>query len=192
MSLTTHTTPSGFLLPSIHSAPPFFTQQPNPTTRDSFTEQWSRLILTYARHKRLWFLRVEDAEVANSDWDEILRNERIHRRMLGAHLSDQLATMVEKGLAVYEPAKQTRAVLLYWRKPEEWAETLHAWATSTGQLNTILTFYEITDPPVPSDLSDIPIPLLRKAIAILTKSGRAQTITIADGEGVRFFEGRGS
>jgi ESCRT-II complex subunit VPS25 len=54
-------------------------------------------------------------------------------------------------------------------------------------MNTIMTFYEITDPPVESSLTGIPIPLLRKAIAILVKSNRAQTIAISDGEGVRFF-----
>ena len=41
-----------------------------------------------------------------------------------AHILD---VMVSKNLAVYEPAKQTRAVLLYWRLPEEWAEVLHEW-----------------------------------------------------------------
>ena len=35
--------------------------------------------------------------------------------------------MVGKNLAVYEPAKQTRSVLLYWRLPEEWAEVLYGW-----------------------------------------------------------------
>lgn len=60
-------------------------------------------------------------------------------------------------------------------------------ATNTGQLNSILTFYEITDPPVDSPLSGIPISLLRQAISILAKTGRAQTIGVADGEGVRFF-----
>lgn len=117
--------------------------------------------------------------------------------------------MVAKNVASYEPAKQTRSVLLYWRLPEEWAEVLHGWvshrirlsqlllmntilkATSTGQMNTILTFYEITDPPVESPLSGVPISLLRKAITILGKTGRAQIIGVADGEGVRLFPGTG-
>lgn len=163
MALSTHTTPSGFLLPSIHSAPPFFTEQPNQNTHAHLTEQWIRLILTYARHKRLFVLRVEDAEVPGGDWDEILRNERINRRIPPSYLSSLMAALVAKNLAVYEPAKQTRAVLLYWRLPEEWADVLHSWATATGQLNTILTFYEISDPPIPSPLSGIPIPLLRRA-----------------------------
>ena len=55
-------------------------QQPNPTTQKEFTDNWIRLILAYARHRKLFFLRVEDAEVAGGDWDEVLRNERINRK----------------------------------------------------------------------------------------------------------------
>lgn len=142
-----------------------------------------------------------------------------------------MGVMVRENLAVYEPSKQTRAVVLYWRLPEEWAEVLHEWvrappssdpiitllnnhlvdsrrvfypppllsfvavvvlyfllqATKTGQLSTILTFYEISNPPVPSALSGIPESLLRNAISILAKGGRAQLISISDGDGVRFF-----
>ncbi|KIK38320.1 hypothetical protein CY34DRAFT_772726 [Suillus luteus UH-Slu-Lm8-n1] len=187
MALSTHTTPSGFLLPSIHSAPPLLhahSEQPNQYTHAHLTEQWTRLILTYARHKRLFILRIEDAKVPGGDWDEILYNERIKRRIPPSYLSSFMAALVAQNLAVYEPAKQTRAVLLHWRLPEEWADVLHSWATATGQLNTILTFYEIS---VPSPLSGIPIPLLRRAITVLSHSNRAQIIGVADGKGVRFF-----
>ncbi|KAJ7935432.1 ESCRT-II complex vps25 subunit [Mycena leptocephala] len=191
MSLSAFTTPTGFLLPSVHSAPPFFTQQPHPGTNATVTEQWITLILTYARHRKLFVLRVEDAETTDSEWLEVLRNERINRKLLPSYLSSIIATMVSKNLATYDPPGQTRSVLLYWRLPEEWAEVLHGWAISTGQLNTILTFYEITDPPIPSPLSNIPIALLRKAIAVLAKTGRSQLIAVADGEGVRLFQGTG-
>jgi len=62
-------------------------------------------------------------------------------------------------------------------------------ASSTGQLNTIMTFYEIIEPPTPSELSNLPIPLLKRAIGILSKTARAQIIAVADGEGVRFLPG---
>lgn len=52
-----------------------------------------------------------------------------------------------------------------------------------------MTFYEIVEPPIPSELSNLPIPLLKKAIAILAKTARAQIIAVADGEGVRFLHG---
>ncbi|ETW78683.1 hypothetical protein HETIRDRAFT_419923 [Heterobasidion irregulare TC 32-1] len=191
MSFSTYTTPSGFLLPSIHSAPPFFTQQLNESTQAILTEQWIRLILAYARHRRLFVLRIEDAETRGGDWDEVFRNDRINRRLLPSHLDFIMSSMVSKDLASSDPPKQSRSVILHWRLPEEWADVLHEWATSTGQLNTIMTFYEITEPPIESPLSGIPIPLLRKAIAMLSKTGRAQIISIADGEGVRFFSGSG-
>ncbi|KAI0305832.1 ESCRT-II complex vps25 subunit [Multifurca ochricompacta] len=188
MSFSTYKTPSGFLLPSIHSAPPFFTQQPNAATQVVFTEQWTRLILAYARYRRLFTVRVEDAEVSGGEWDEVLRNPRINRRLMPGQLAHILSVMVSENLAMYEPAKQTRATLLYWRLPEEWAEVLYEWqVVNTGQLNTILTFYEISEPPVPSELSGIPQSLLRSAIAVLVKGGRAQLISISDGDGVRFF-----
>jgi len=60
-------------------------------------------------------------------------------------------------------------------------------ATNTGQLNTILTFYEIISPEVPSQFTDMPLPLLRRVLAVLTKTGRAQIIEGAEGGGVRFF-----
>ncbi|KAI6149570.1 ESCRT-II complex vps25 subunit [Pisolithus tinctorius] len=189
MQLTTHTTPSGFLLPSIHAAHAFFTEQPNPITQNTFVNNWIQLILSYARHRRLFVIRVEDAEVAGGDWDEVLRNERINRRVIPSYLTSLISAMVSRDLAYYEPPKQTRSVVLLWRLPEEWADVLHSWGTATGQINTILTMYEITDPPVPSPLSGIPLSLLRRAITVLTRSGRAQLIEVADGEGVRLLAG---
>jgi ESCRT-II complex subunit VPS25 len=124
---------------------PIFRQQPNASTQSIVAEQWIRLILAYARHRNLFTLRIEDAETTGGDWDEILRNERIHSarklnksseqtltepcagRLLPSHLSFLFSEMVSKNLAVYEPPKQTRSVLLYWRLPEEWAEVLHGW-----------------------------------------------------------------
>jgi ESCRT-II complex subunit VPS25 len=115
-------------------------------------------------------------------------------------------TLVSRNQAAYEPPKQVSSVILYWRKPEEWAEVLHSWvislchsisyslikcpqAVATGQLNTILTFYEIQNPSLESDLNGIPTGLLRRAISILTKTQRAQLIEAGDGDGVRFFSG---
>ena len=121
-------------------------EQPNPATQSIATEQWIRLILSYARHRKLFILRAEDAETAESDWAEILRNERINRELslrftpdfvlwkfMGTgkitpnHLSNIMLAMTDKNLAVYEPPKQTRSILIYWRLPEEWAEVLYEW-----------------------------------------------------------------
>lgn len=154
LPLTLHTLGTAFL--HVRIVPPdlvalaahlLHRQQPNPTTQSIATDQWIHLIQAYARHRRLFLLRVEDAETTGNDWDEVLRNERInstsdihpqrspvsdnHRpglgRLLPVHLAQILAEMVAKNIASYDPPKQTRSVLLYWRLPEEWAEALHSW-----------------------------------------------------------------
>ncbi|KZP06391.1 hypothetical protein FIBSPDRAFT_966509 [Athelia psychrophila] len=77
---------SGFLLPPIHSMPHFFTQQPNRSTLSTQTEQWTRLILAYARHRKLFMFHAEDAVATTGEWGAVLLNERINRRILPAHL----------------------------------------------------------------------------------------------------------
>ena len=137
------------LTPSDHYAKFLCSEQVNPATKSIATEQWIRLILSYSRHKKLFLLRVEDAETVGSDWDEILRNERINRtcsfvllisccldswktgKIQPSHLSNLMETMVAKNQAAYEPPKQTRSVLIYWRLPEEWAEVLYDWVCNS-------------------------------------------------------------
>lgn len=55
-----------------------------------------------------------------------------------------MEALVAKNLAVYEPPKQTRSILLYWRLPEEWAEVLYDWVRLTAILSNQLSLV-ITD-----------------------------------------------
>src|SRR6266550_977098 len=48
-------------------------------------------------------------------------------KVLPSHLLHIMEAMIKKNVAIYEPPKQTRSVMLYWRTPEEWAEVLHNW-----------------------------------------------------------------
>ncbi|KIO27316.1 hypothetical protein M407DRAFT_243412 [Tulasnella calospora MUT 4182] len=188
------TTESGFVLQPIHSFPPFFTKQHHPSILSDATQQWIKLILGYARHRRLWTLRVEDAESKDGPWNEVFWNPRIKRQMPQQYLEYITKTMVSEGSAFWEPPRQTRSVIVCWSKVDAWAETLYDWVLSTGQMNTILTYYEIQNPEtVEGPMSETPLPLLLKAIQVLAKSGRAQQIEgeAADGAegggGVRFF-----
>lgn len=59
--------------------------QLNPETRALQEQYWRRLILAYARHRRLFTLTADDAESLTSEWREVLRNERIDRQSLNTH-----------------------------------------------------------------------------------------------------------
>ena len=53
-----------------------------------------------------------------------------------------------------------------------------------------MIFYEIAESPIPSELSNLPILLLKKVIGVLPKAARAQVIAVAGGGGgVRFLPG---
>ena len=48
-------------------------------------------------------------------------------RILPEFLMFLMEQLVAKNLAAFEPPKQDRSVVLYWRTPEEWGEVLHEW-----------------------------------------------------------------
>lgn len=54
-------------------------------------------------------------------------NDRCVGILKRRHLEELMRSMVAAGDAAYEPEKQTSAVMLYWRRPEQWAETIHEW-----------------------------------------------------------------
>ena len=35
--------------------------------------------------------------------------------------------------------------MIYWRKPSEWASKLYEWIDGSGQIDSVLTLYEIRD-----------------------------------------------
>jgi hypothetical protein len=69
------------------------------------------------------------------------------------HLAHLLGVMISKDLAVYEPAKQSRATLLYWRLPEEWAEVLYEWVCALALPGLYCA----------ADSSPIPLPMFAPA-----------------------------
>ena len=56
--------------------------------------------------------------------------------MLPGHLLNVMESMVSQNLAMYEPAKQTRSVLIFYRLPEEWAEVLYDWVSTKAALKS--------------------------------------------------------
>ncbi|KZT51939.1 hypothetical protein CALCODRAFT_442356 [Calocera cornea HHB12733] len=191
LELAPYQTPSGFTLPSIHSWSAFYTYQPNPRTLATQTQHWTQLLLTYARARRLFALSLADADLASAGkgaWAEVLHNPRLKPPSTSAHYTTLHACAVLLPASFFAPGQAgAESVILCWRTVGEWAGVLHDWALQTGQTSTILTLFEISNPPVPSELSDIPEPLLRRAVGVLQRSGKAQVIEGEGGGGVRIF-----
>ncbi|ATY66881.1 ESCRT-II vps25 subunit [Cordyceps militaris] len=180
-----------FKFPQEYSFPAFFTRQPNLATHHAQRRTWTALVLAYARHHRLFRLRLSEA--AESD---LFYNRRLERRLQGPDVRELVDGMVKDGLAEYVAGTGTPAhdgghdvVLLYWKKPEEWAALVEAYVEDTAQKGSVLTVYELSegDGTRNTELHGIDNEILRKALNILVKRGKAQIFGQEDSLGVKFF-----
>ncbi|KAI9851663.1 MAG: hypothetical protein M1838_003132 [Thelocarpon superellum] len=182
--------PVPFPYPQTHSFPPFYTLQPNTSTLHAQLTTWSSLILSYCRHHRLFKLSLSDA----LEWD-LFCNKTIQRRL---SLNDARAVIdfmrTKEGRAEWADAGkggkgEGNVCWIWWRRAEEWAELLEHWVDETGQKNTVLTFYELTDGEMSrgTEFHGMDREVLQKSLNVLTKRGKAQVFGNEDQPGVKFF-----
>ncbi|KAF4595612.1 vacuolar protein-sorting-associated protein [Ophiocordyceps camponoti-floridani] len=184
-----------FPFPREYHFPAFFTRQTNLTTHHAQLVKWSALILSYARHHRLFRLHVSSA--AESD---LFFNRRIDRRLAPADIRDVLDFMRRDGRADYlDPAAATAAaaaagpssdvVLVYWRALEEWADVVEAFVEASAQRGAVLTLYELTDGEATrgTEIHGMDSQVLLKALNILVKRNKAQIFGHEDSLGIKFF-----
>jgi len=175
-----------FEFPREHRFPPMYTLQPNLNSRAVQLDKWSKMVQSYCAHARVFRLDAEAQEA-------IFSNKTINKRFSDQAIREVLGVMKAEGRA--EPIKPEAAaaaagdgvplMFIYWRTPEEWAEEIEAWLARTGQQKgSVLTVYEVAngDGTRGSELHGIDEDVLRKALAVLAKRGKAQMI----GEGQGF------
>ncbi|KAB2577374.1 Vacuolar protein-sorting-associated protein 25 [Lasiodiplodia hormozganensis] len=187
------TTPYKF--PPHYSFPPFFTLQPVAATRASQLASWSAHIQAYCRHHRRFQLSLIDALDTDLFWNRklgkrlALRDARdVVNYMCGAeggHRAEWVDGDKKKGGGDGEAAQ----AWIYWRRPEEWASLIEGWVDATGQKNTVLTLYELTesDATASQEFHGMDAELLQKSLQVLVKRGRAQVFGSEDSLGVKFF-----
>jgi ESCRT-II complex subunit VPS25 len=140
----------------MHSFPPFYTLQRNATTLASQLMTWSKLIMSYCQHYRIFILDVEGAwQRRQATGAELFGNKRIDRHLNEEAIRTVFKTMVERGEAAWEPplpkstaktAEQTgKAILVFWHSPDEWGSMIADWIVRTGQNGSIMTFFELTE-----------------------------------------------
>ncbi len=206
-----------FKFPQEYFFPAFFTRQTNLTTHHAQLRTWSALVLAYARHHRLFRLRLSEA--AESD---LFCHRRLERRLQAPDIRELVDAMVRDGSAEYavggtaaaQDGERQDVVLVYWKKPEEWAALVEAYVEDTAQKGSVLTVYELSEGdgtrntgmffllvvtttcytverPVlmvnKTELHGIDSEVLRKALNILVKRGKAQIFGQEDSLGVKFF-----
>jgi len=86
-------------------------------------------------------------------------------------------------------AEDGNVAWIWWRNPEEWAGAIAEWVEETGQKNTVLTLYELTESEatLSQEFHGMEPDLLQKSLSILVKRGKAQVFGQEDQQGVKFF-----
>ncbi|CAO3639255.1 unnamed protein product [Cunninghamella echinulata] len=176
-----------FQFPAIHDFPPFYTRQPTETTWQNQLTQWSHLILRYSRHNKLYALNINQATTPGGS--PLFENTRIKRRLSLETLKEIIEYMVQQGTAKWEEDKTQ--VLLFWRKPDDWADLIAQWVNQCGLNNDIVTVYEIAhgDLAEGQEFYEMDHKVLIVALQVLVKRGMAQLFkgTEDDDMGVKFF-----
>lgn len=74
---------------------------------------------------------------------ELFNNSRINRRLDDSGLR-AVFDYLEQQKHVEWKDKGKRRCNVYWRRPDEWGQLLHEWASANGLLNTVVTLYDLT------------------------------------------------
>ncbi|VDO28565.1 unnamed protein product [Haemonchus placei] len=157
---------------SVRNVP--FSLQPTLATREKQLETWASLVIDYAQHNKIFTLDV--AEVANS---ELFYNQKLNRRLSPEGIRAVFDYLEQKKHVEWIDIVKTRCHI-YWRRPDEWAALIYAWAVSNGLLNTPCTLYEIAhgDDTVQESFYGLEKDVLVKALRSLELQRRAQLMNI--------------
>ena len=190
-SPTPTTSNASFNPPSYTTFPPFYTLQPNLTTRARQLELWSSLITSYCAHHRLFRLSLSSLPT------DLFAHTELHRSLKPADIRAVLEHManpvngpkVEWIASAGAKGEQSSACWVYWRSLSEWADQVYGWVDETGQKGTVLTVYELREGDAVRECSwrDMDEALLRKTLNVLVKRGKAQVFGLEESSGVKFF-----
>lgn len=182
--------PSIFTLPTYTSFPPFYTLQPNLTTRARQLGLWSTLVTSYCAYHHIFRLSISSLP------PDLFSNASIRRSLKPADVRtvlDHMSRAENGGKIEWLPAasknEQSSLCCVYWRSLGEWADLMHGWVDETGQKGTVLTVYELREGEAVQnkEWKGMDEGMMRKVLNVLVKNGKAQIFGQADGEGVKFY-----
>ncbi|KAF4768744.1 hypothetical protein HAV15_002914 [Penicillium sp. str.  len=187
------TTIPPFPFPPTYNFPPFFTPQPNTTTRQSQLEKWSSLIQSWCRYHHQYRLPLIEAVETPLFHNTALR-KRLDLRD-AREVIDWMTKSEEEGgggrRADLNGAGQGPKTVawIWWRRPEEWADVLVEWVESTGQRGSVLTVYELIhgEGAMSQEFHGMDTDVMLRSLNVLVKRGRAQIFGGEGQEGVKFF-----
>ncbi|KAK2879382.1 hypothetical protein FQN49_000925 [Arthroderma sp. PD_2] len=177
---------SNFTFPRDYSFPPFYSLQPNITTRQEQFQKWSALIQSYCRHHRIYRLSLIDTISSPLFYNAALKKQLSLADAVT--VVDWMAGTAGGKRAEWVGSEKTIA-WIWWKRPEEWASVLASWVEETAQKNTVLTLYELMEgeATISQEFHQMDPEVMQKSLQVLVKQGKAQVFGSEDQQGVKFF-----
>lgn len=116
----------------------------------------------------------------------LFNNTAIKRRLPDEAISTVLEDLQSRGNLEWIDKSRKRAHV-YWRSPEEWGSLIYTFVKDRGMVNTVCTFYELTEgaDTVDQKFHGLENELLIKSLKTLEIQRKAEIFP--DDEGVKFF-----
>ena len=170
-----------YQFPWEYNFPPFFTIQINQDTRRAQLDAWRALVCNYCNHNNIFQLDIRSA--LNH---QLFQNKAINRSLTKESLNVILEDLREHGNLEWIDKDHTE-FYIHWKSPSQWAQLLYAHANKKSLTNTVCTFYELTGDDPSGEFYGLDENVLKKAIQILEKQGKAALISFDGNEGVKFL-----
>lgn len=151
-------------------------------TREKQLQLWKDFIVRYHAAHKLTTCRKSSSN--SSDGDDIATslwsNPKIERSLSTQDIGIVLEYVVKVGAGEWLDDAQTTC-RIFWRTPSELASDIYEWAKQSGNLNTVLTVYELHsgEDNQGQSFEGLEEELIRRALHILEGEGKC---TIFQGE----------
>lgn len=119
----------------------------------------------------------------------LFKNDKIQRQLTRDALMTVLNDLEMNGHLEWSDKRTKSKFLIHWKTPGQWAKIIYKYASDTGLINTVCTFYELTsgDDVRGQDFYGLDESVLRKALQELEKDRKAALISFEGSEGVKFL-----
>jgi ESCRT-II complex subunit VPS25 len=165
-------------LSKFTSWPPFYTLQPNLDTQSQQLFLWSQLILEYSKQNKIFVATIET-------FNPITRNAQINRS-LSEDFKENLVKYMKKQKLIQN---EGTTLMIFWQKPETWAESMYKWAVNTGRIGTVETIEGLVsgDETINEEFYGMPLLFAMHVLKNLEKNRKAEIFQVSDSFAVKFF-----
>lgn len=161
----------------------FVSIQVHEETKSRQITLWRNLVLEYYKSTKQSTLDV--GESLNSP---LFNNAAIDRKLSQEGIVLILEDLAKTGNAAPLDKLKNRWEI-YWHTLEEWASILYDWAQENGQVNTVLTLFELVSGEDTTNMEfyGLDTNVLIKALRKLESENKCELIMFDDNQGVKFF-----